>query len=61
MFRRIIVHAAAMELALEPLGLSLRIDSHRGVAFVALGPNATNSMENSEDEEWSHPLVRNNV
>lgn len=58
MFRRIIVHAAAMELALEPLGLSLRIDSHRGVAFVALGPNATNSMENSEDEEWSHPLVR---
>ncbi len=58
MFRRIIVHAASMELALEPLGLSLRMISHRGVAFVALGPNATNSLENSEDEEWSHPLVR---
>lgn len=58
MFRRIIVHAAAMELALEPLGLSLRIDSHRGVAFVVLASNAANMPENSEDEEWSHPLVR---
>jgi hypothetical protein len=58
MFRRIIVHAAAMELALEPLGLSLRIDSHRGVAFIVLGPNPTNTVENSEEEEWSHPLVR---
>jgi hypothetical protein len=58
MFRRIIVHAAAMELALEPLGLSLRIDSHRGVAFVVLGQNPQNITPTSEDEEWSHPLVR---
>lgn len=57
-FRKVIVNAQAIETALEPLGLSLKIDSHRGVAFLVLAPNPQGTPEASEEEEWSHPLVR---
>ena len=38
---------------LEPLDIKLKIDDIRGLAFLAIAPSFI-----SEQEEWSHPLVR---
>jgi hypothetical protein len=46
------VHARAI---LEPLGLSLRLDEVRGLAFLYV-PNPEE--EETEGDEWAHPLVR---
>jgi len=55
-FRRLVVHQAAIQTVLEPLDLALRLDSHRGIAFLAL---AEVMVEDAKaDEGWSHPLVR---
>ncbi len=62
LFRKVIVHQAAINSALEPLDLALRIDSHRGVAFLAVVPKQQRTdhelQSDSEDEGWTHPLVR---
>lgn len=55
-FRRAVVHELEIIAALEPLDLTMRIDSHRGVAYLAVAQSAD---ENSDNEEgWSHLLVR---
>jgi hypothetical protein len=56
LFRRAIVHEREITAALEPLDLVLRLDSHRGVAFLAVA-QATNDGSGIE-EGWMHPLVR---
>jgi len=55
LFRRTMTHAAKVSAALEPLDLVLRLDSHRGIAFLAVAQVAKESMG---DEGWAHPLVR---
>lgn len=54
LFQKAMIHSAAIGAALEPLDLSLQLDEHRGVAFLAV-----KKIENGEQvQEWSHPLVR---
>ncbi|MCA9189344.1 MAG: DUF4194 domain-containing protein [Pirellulaceae bacterium] len=57
-FRRIIIHENAIATALEPLDLALRIDSHRGVAYLTVASSVAESDAMTEEEAWSHPLVR---
>lgn len=54
-FRRVAIHESAINAALEPLDLMLRLDSHRGVAFLAVQVACNHS---DVDEGWAHPLVR---
>ncbi len=56
-FRRAVVYREQIAAALEPLDLELRLDTHRGVAFLAV---ATPSERQPQDDEqaWTHPLVR---
>lgn len=56
LFRRAMTHEREVSAALEPLDLALRIDSHRGVAFLAVAQAATQYA--GCDEGWAHPLVR---
>lgn len=56
LFRQAIVHEVALNNVLEPLDLVLRLDTHRGLAFLAVAPSA--KAESDAGEEWSHPLVR---
>lgn len=61
LFRLIIIHRQLIADALEPLDLTLRLDTHRGVAFLAVLSRRTESPDvesDSEDDPWSHPLVR---
>jgi len=62
LLRRIIIDQQPISEALEPLDLALRIDSHRGVAFLAVAsrlPDMQGQSEIEPDEDgWSHPLVR---
>ncbi|KVH03690.1 MULTISPECIES: DUF4194 domain-containing protein [Burkholderia] len=46
---------ADIDRILEPLDLVLKIDDIRGLAFVSV---AQSYCRESEDDEWSHPLVR---
>jgi hypothetical protein len=55
-FKNAIVHGDAINAALEPLDLTLRVDTHRGVAFLAVAKNDAEG--GSEEESWNHPLVR---
>lgn len=54
-FRRVLVHQREIAAVLEPLDLALRLDSHRGIAYLAVA--ALHECQNSEDG-WTHPLVR---
>lgn len=56
LFRRAMTHEREVSAALEPLDLVLRLDSHRGVAFLAVAQAATQYA--GSDEAWAHPLVR---
>lgn len=56
LFRRAITLEREVSAALEPLDLTLRLDSHRGVAFLAVAQAATQYA--GSDEGWAHPLVR---
>lgn len=56
LFRKASVHERDIQSALMPLDLALRLDSHRGVAFLVIAEVALESPEG--DEGWSHPLVR---
>lgn len=56
LFRRAVIREREILAALEPLDLQLRLDTHRGVAFVRV---AESVQPPSEGEcEWKHPLVR---
>ncbi len=56
LFRLTTVHAKEIAAALEPLDLDLRIDEHRGVAFLQVARSAYESHQ--EADAWTHPLVR---
>lgn len=56
LFRASILHEDALNRALEPLDLALKLDTHRGIAFLVVAENARE--EKDAGEEWSHPLVR---
>lgn len=56
LFRLAVLHEQAVVAALEPLDLCLRLDTHRGVAFLAVAQSAYDSGD--DDAVWSHPLVR---
>ncbi len=56
LFRIAVVHKHRIMSALEPLDLELRVDEHRGVAFLVVAQAA---FENTDGEDaWGHPLVR---
>lgn len=56
LFRRAMTREGEVSAALEPLDLVLRLDSHRGIAFLAVAQAAKE--HTSTDEGWAHPLVR---
>lgn len=56
LFRQAVVREREILRAFEPLDLAVRLDTHRGVAFVVVGEAALDSTE--EGQSWSHPLVR---
>lgn len=56
MFRRAITKTSEISAALEPLDLVLRLDEHRGVAFLAVAEAANAGAD--EGADWTHPLVR---
>lgn len=56
LFRQIATHTEHVDALLEPLDLQVRLDDHRGLAFVAIA--ATYQTDGEEEDEWTHPLVR---
>jgi hypothetical protein len=56
LFRSVSVQRDAIEQALEPLDLCLRVDTHRGVAFLTV--SKPDIPDPSDQEGWNHPLVR---
>ncbi len=56
MFRTAMTSDTEISSALEPVDLAMRLDEHRGVAFLVVAEAACE--EGSEGVEWSHPLVR---
>jgi hypothetical protein len=56
LFRQALTSHKYINAALEPLDLALRLDEHRGVAFLVVGPARLDS--EADDGDWSHPLVR---
>lgn len=56
LFRSVSLQRDAIEQALEPLDLCLRVDTHRGVAFLTV--SKPDIPDPSDQEGWNHPLVR---
>lgn len=56
LFRSVILHEREIAAALEPLDFELRLDTHRGVAFLRVAQTAYEKA--GEDAAWIHPLVR---
>lgn len=56
LFRTAVTEETKLTLALEPLDLALKLDTFRGVAFLAVSDARTD--DTAEDNGWSHPLVR---
>ncbi len=54
LYRTALTATEALNAALEPLDMVLKVDDIRGVAYLAI----TDDYANSERDEWSHPLVR---
>ncbi len=54
LYRTALTSQADIDLILEPLDMALKIDDIRGIAFLTIIQNYTDS----EQDEWSHPLVR---
>jgi len=54
LFRASVTHEHRINQALEPFDLLLKLDTHRGVAWLAVDQ----SDELSAEDAWSHPLVR---
>jgi len=56
LFRSVSVQLDAINRTLEPLDLAVRVDSHRGVAFLVIAK--VEVADNTEEDSWNHPLVR---
>ena len=56
LFRRAATHHKDIENILEPFDLALRLDEHRGVAFLVVAESAYGP--DGEVSAWTHPLVR---
>lgn len=56
LFRRAMARENDIVLALEPLDLSFRLDTHRGLAFLVISESAYHTQDDTDT--WSHPLVR---
>lgn len=56
LFQKAIAQEREIQAALAPLDLTLRMDTHRGIAFLAVAKATIESSES--DQGWSHPLVR---
>lgn len=56
LFRSVSVQIDAINQTLAPLDLALRVDSHRGVAFLQIAKPDLD--ESNQQDGWSHPLVR---
>ncbi len=56
LFRQIANDTACVDALLEPLDLTVRLDDHRGLAFVAIA--ATYQADGEDEDEWTHPLMR---
>jgi len=54
LFRASVTHEHRINQILEPFDLLLKLDTHRGVAWLAVDQ----SDEVSAEDAWSHPLVR---
>lgn len=53
-YRTAMTHHEAIARILEPLDLAMRVDDIRAIAYVV----AASQVFESEEDEWSHPLVR---
>lgn len=56
LFRQIAIDIARVDALLESLDLAVRLDDHRGLAFVVIA--ATYQADGEDEDEWTHPLVR---
>lgn len=56
LFQRAVVREREILTVLEPLDLAVRLDTHRGIAFLVVAEAAFDSSD--EGLAWSHPLVR---
>lgn len=56
LFRQAIVRQKDVAAALEPLDLELRLDTHRGIAFLKVAESAYGTADDAV--VWKHPLVR---
>lgn len=55
LFRLAITHEHRVNQVLEPFDLVLKLDTHRGVAWLAVHQHGEQA---DSDEAWAHPLVR---
>jgi len=55
LYQAALTHLTKVNEILEPLDLALKIDDIRGLAFVIV---ADNFIDDKDDEQWSHPMVR---
>ena len=58
LFRQIATDTARANALLEPLDLQLKVDDHRGLAFVAVAASYQSENTGEGDDDWTHPLVR---
>jgi len=56
LFQQVATDTERVNALLEPLDLQVKVDDARGLAFVAVA--ASHQPDDSEDDEWTHPLVR---
>jgi hypothetical protein len=56
LFQQVATDTARVNALLEPLDLEVKVDDARGLAFVAVA--AAYQPDDSEEDEWTHPLVR---
>jgi Domain of unknown function (DUF4194) len=56
LFRQITTDTTKVDTLLEPLDLRVRVDDHRGLAYVAIA--AQYQPDGEDEDEWTHPLVR---
>ena len=55
-FQQVATDTGRVNALLEPLDLEVKVDDVRGLAYVAVAPGY--QPEDSEEDEWTHPLVR---
>lgn len=56
LFQKASIHERDIHKALMPLDLTLRLDTHRGIALLMVATVVSESSESGDS--WSHPLVR---